>query len=202
VWRSEETLFAATATEAGESARAHLNLGNTYYKNGNLRAAIAEYQKALDIDPRYAGAWSSLAGAYVRMGQTEKALETIERALAIEPRNANFLSSRGTIYSRLKRFEEAAASFDAALRVQPDHSDARFNYALSEYMRGNTGKSIALFESVPRKDTDYPRVYYYLAVMEAERNDMAAARRYAERFLSLYTKRDALRSRAGTILER
>jgi tetratricopeptide (TPR) repeat protein len=201
VWKSEETLFATTVTEAGESARAHLNLGNTYYKNGNLIAAIEEYQKALAIDPRLAGAWSSLSGAYIRTGRTEKGLETIERALAIEPNNANFLSSRGTIYSRLERFDEAASSFEAAIRVQPDHSDARFNYALSEYLRGAYDKSIALFALVPRKDTDYVRAYYYLAVMEAEKNNVETARGHAERFLSLYTRHDALRTRAQAILE-
>ena len=202
VWKSEETLFAATVTDAAENARAHLNMGNTYYKDGNLYEAIEEYEKALAIDPRLAGAWSSLSGAYVRTGRMDLALDTIERALAIEPNSANFLSSRGTIYSRMKRYDEAASSFEAALRAQPDHSDARFNYALSEYLRGDYDKAIALFETVPRKDTDYVRAYYYMAVMEAGKNNLEAARRHAERFLSLYPQRDELRSRAEAILER
>jgi tetratricopeptide (TPR) repeat protein len=201
VWRSEDTLFATTVRDAGDNARAHLNLGNTYYKKGNYIEAIAEYEKALALDPGYAGAWSSQAGAYLHLGQPDRALRMIDRALEIESNNANFLGSRGTILSRLGRYDEAATAFESALRVRPDHGDAMFNYALSEYRRGDFRKSKTLFERVPRKDTDYIRTWYYLGAVEARLGNRQVSRQHLNRFLSLYPHDDAVSETARELLK-
>jgi Flp pilus assembly protein TadD len=52
---------------------AHLNLGNTLFRQGRLEEAVAEYREALRIDPDYAGAHYNLGQALSRLGRESEA---------------------------------------------------------------------------------------------------------------------------------
>lgn len=60
---------------------ASYNLGNAYLGMGQLDAAIAEYQRAIDLDPDYGKAWNNMGLAYARGGHTNSALEAFEKAV-------------------------------------------------------------------------------------------------------------------------
>jgi tetratricopeptide (TPR) repeat protein len=45
---------------------------------GDLDGAIADYQSAMGLDPRYASAYQGLASIYLRKGDRAKAIETLE----------------------------------------------------------------------------------------------------------------------------
>jgi tetratricopeptide (TPR) repeat protein len=50
-----------------------LNLGNAYFTSGRLPEAIAHYEAALRLDPRYAAAHHNLGFAYQHVGRMEEA---------------------------------------------------------------------------------------------------------------------------------
>jgi tetratricopeptide (TPR) repeat protein len=199
-WHDESTLFSATVAAASENARAHLNLGNVHYRAGRHHQALAEYRRALEIDPTYAGAWSSSAGAYAALGEIEEALRCMRRAIDIEPTNANFHNSLGTLYVRLGQLDEAAASFQRALAYHPGHSQARFNLGLTRFKLGDYAGAIEAFESLEHKDVDFVHAYYYLALSRLRTGDAEGSRRDAETFLSLYQGSDGFRQGAQAML--
>lgn len=64
----------------------HNNLGWKYHKHhGALDAAIAEYQKAVTIEPNYPEAWNNLGLAYGEKGLNDRALSCLQKAVTLAP---------------------------------------------------------------------------------------------------------------------
>ena len=100
---------------------------------------MASYDRAIALNPDYAGAYSNRGVVLREIGRHEEALASFERALAIRPDHADALHDRGNVLMELKRPEAALASYDRALAITPGYADALNN-------RGN-----ALMERAPRR---------------------------------------------------
>lgn len=55
------------------------------FVGGNLEEAVAEYQKALELNPRYTDALHGLAEAYARQGKLDDAIATARRIAELDP---------------------------------------------------------------------------------------------------------------------
>jgi lipoprotein NlpI len=64
--------------------RAHLNLGVSYDKKGELDAAIEQYRAVLALDAGYATSHTYLAIAYYKKGNYRLAIEHCDRAAALQ----------------------------------------------------------------------------------------------------------------------
>jgi cytochrome c-type biogenesis protein CcmH/NrfG len=70
-----EALLKTSLTLDPKSAEAHLQLGNLYSDQNKYADAIAEYEKARELDPDLADVRYRLGQAYVRTGQKARAQE-------------------------------------------------------------------------------------------------------------------------------
>ena len=99
-WRSESSPSIATpitgaisrsrqtpSSKAPGNERAHNNLGTALIDCKQIDAAIAEYQKAVDIDPDYARAHYNLGAALVRQGKIAAAIGQWDEAFRLQPDN-------------------------------------------------------------------------------------------------------------------
>jgi tetratricopeptide (TPR) repeat protein len=107
------------------------------YGNRNRRAeAIAEYEKALALDPDFGFAVNQVAYDYARIGDFDKALRYFERYAAINPGEPNPIDSIAELYLRMGRLDEAEAKYKEALEIKPDFyqscSGLAYVFALKE----------------------------------------------------------------------
>ena len=56
-----------------------------YETTGELKKAMAAYEEALKIDPKYAKAWFYKAKLHYKLGEMEQARECVKRTLEITP---------------------------------------------------------------------------------------------------------------------
>ncbi len=61
-------------------AKAYLDRGDDYYKKGQYDLAIADYNKAIVIDPKLALAYYGRGNAYGQKGQYDQAWEDLKKA--------------------------------------------------------------------------------------------------------------------------
>ncbi|MEE9614189.1 MAG: tetratricopeptide repeat protein [Thermodesulfobacteriota bacterium] len=116
-------------------ARVYNNIGAGYLERGMWAAAIAEFEKALRVDPAYARAYNNIGLAYDGRGMEKEAVESYERALVMEP---EFLEPRvnlANFYYGKGFFEEAVDEYEKALAIEPRSATAHFNLGLA-YMNG------------------------------------------------------------------
>jgi Flp pilus assembly protein TadD len=83
---------AATATpllaDVRSDAREQVEFGINVAQRGLWREAIYRWEKAVELDPKYAAAFNDLGIAYEHEGQLEKARKAYEQTLALDPNNA------------------------------------------------------------------------------------------------------------------
>ena len=105
-------------------AGAYFNRGNAYSDKKNYPAAIANYGKALELQPDNAGIYYNRGRAYRLNGQPDLAVASYNKAIELDPKDANALSNRGHAYRDLGNNEKAIADFRAALAINPTHDRA------------------------------------------------------------------------------
>jgi predicted Zn-dependent protease len=63
----------------------HTQAGVEAQKQGHLDVAIAEFRKAVELQPAIASGYASLGGAYFQQGNYELAIPALEKALQLSP---------------------------------------------------------------------------------------------------------------------
>ena len=79
---------APLAADARSDAKKQVEFGIAVAQRGLWREAIYRWERATQIDPKYAEALNNLAIAYEHEGDLEKARVAYEKALELEPNNA------------------------------------------------------------------------------------------------------------------
>jgi tetratricopeptide (TPR) repeat protein len=82
-------------------------LGEALLLNGEVDAAIQEYQKAVALVPSSAAAQAGLGLAYVKAGQAEAAVERLLRAIQLEPGNPAYYRILARVYEGQGRLDLA-----------------------------------------------------------------------------------------------
>jgi tetratricopeptide (TPR) repeat protein/predicted Ser/Thr protein kinase len=121
--------------------RAHVDLAWVYMKGKKHDEAIAEFDKALQIDPNFGYALNLLAYSYADMGEQEKALKIFERYAAAQPGDANPLDSMGDLYFLTGKFGTARAKYEQALAIRPEFPST-WKLAYLYAMEGDYGNAL------------------------------------------------------------
>jgi eukaryotic-like serine/threonine-protein kinase len=81
------------------------------------RAALADYEGALKLNPRYRAAFQNKANVLAEnLGRTDEAIEALDQVLALYPNYVPARAGRGVLHARLGRREAAHADARETLR--------------------------------------------------------------------------------------
>ncbi len=82
-------LLQQAESQAPQDPRIPAEMGRIYLANGNAAQALAEFGRALALNPRSADALNNRGAALLALGQADAARQDFERALAINPCQPN-----------------------------------------------------------------------------------------------------------------
>ncbi len=92
--------------------------GAALERNGQFDQAVAQFQKAIEINPDYADAYNYLGFMYADHNlKLDEALRLIQQALTYEPDNGAFIDSLGWVYYRLGNLEQSMAQLQRAAKI-------------------------------------------------------------------------------------
>ncbi len=111
-------------------------------RSGKLTQAIAEYEKALQLDPAFLPAYNELAYSYVLDGQGEKGMQMLERYAELQPGDPNPLHSAAECLLILGRYDEGIAKCEEALKVKPDAWYAGMTLAKLHFLKEDYEEAI------------------------------------------------------------
>jgi TolB-like protein/Tfp pilus assembly protein PilF len=126
----------------------------------SLRKSLSLFQRALDIDPTFARAWTGiakawywLADAYVRPDEAyPRVKEAASKALALDSRDAEALSYLGDTKWVLDRDPAAEADLKRALEIDSNSAPAHLFMALRKSAYGNFREGIKHIQDAERLD--------------------------------------------------
>ena len=124
-----------------EDAEYLLNLGNDAYNQGNLEAAMQQYQKCLELKPDYLIARYNLGVVYLEQEQWKEAIAELEQVIATDPNYAEAYNNLGIISQHEHRLNEAIEYYQKAIDIRHQFPDAHFNLGMAllqmgEYTQG------------------------------------------------------------------
>lgn len=98
--------------------------GDKCYEKKDYDGAIANYIKALQVNPNCAIICYKLGCAWLKKGDIDEAIAYYEKSILLEPNNTIALYNRGILWKQKSEFDKAIADFDAVLRLNPRNQDA------------------------------------------------------------------------------
>ncbi|MFQ5888368.1 MAG: tetratricopeptide repeat protein [Candidatus Hydrothermarchaeales archaeon] len=97
----------------------HLFKGTAYNIKGRRDKAIAEYNKAIEINPRYAPAYLIRGQAYRGKSQYDRAFSDLNKALKINPRLAAAYFNKALACEMTGRTREAIEAYRGFIKYAP-----------------------------------------------------------------------------------
>ncbi len=91
---------------------------------------ISAYEKAIDLDPKSAGALVNLGTIYFNARKWSEAEKHYTQALEVDPEYALAHFDLANLYDERGDRDRALSHYEAALRISPNYADAHYNVAL------------------------------------------------------------------------
>ncbi len=123
-----------------------VNRGLTYARQGKSALAVADYRKALELDPKTVEASYELGNISYREGRLEEAVELYRKALETNPRYTNALNNLGATYLQLEQWEKAAQIFEQLIAFNPLFTEAYYNLAVIYEQTGKMEEAAMMYE--------------------------------------------------------
>ena len=161
--------------------------GQIYGYQNNAQAAEAQFRRALEIDPNYLPAYSSLAGIFINTRQEERAIGEYKKILAIRPDNAAVYTLIGMLEYQRKNYDAAIDSYRKALEFDQNAAIAANNLAwiYAETGKGNLDEAVRLSQSVVQRNPNVAGFIDTLGWVYYKKNLYAAAADQLQKAVSL-----------------
>jgi serine/threonine protein kinase/tetratricopeptide (TPR) repeat protein len=101
-------------------SRYHAHLGSILTKKGRWHEAIASYDKAIELDPKYAVAWNNRGWSYNALGRCDKGLADLNQAIQLDPRCAAFWQNRADACAGLGQWDRASAEYSRSIQLNSE----------------------------------------------------------------------------------
>jgi hypothetical protein len=123
--RGDEALQLADRARGalGETGFAYTLRGAALTELGRYPEALAELERAVEVDPDLALVWHELGYAAYKLGDKNRALLALDRAFALEP-HTDTLKLRGQILRDAGRYQAAEVAFEGAAQAA-EHAEQR-----------------------------------------------------------------------------
>lgn len=146
-----------------------------YLSNGDVTAALREYDQALGYDPRNANLHYGRALALSRLDRRAERIDSLERAIELDPLLSPAHNELGLALEGLGRTPEAEAAFKAAIKADPQNAAARGNLGVLRVTQGRHAEAERLFRQAVEDDpgSSHMRVNHGLALAALGRLDDA-----------------------------
>jgi serine/threonine protein kinase/Flp pilus assembly protein TadD len=133
----------------------HLARGQAHLKKFELPQAIAEFTKAIDLDPMLALAYAYRGNAHTWNKDINKAIEDCDRALKLDPGNALAFAFRGEAFADQKEFDRAFRDLDKAIDLDPNLAVAYRNRAFAYWCKEDIDRALRDLNDALRIDPKY-----------------------------------------------
>ena len=168
------------------SAKIQFALGNLYAKNQQWEEAIASYQQAIKIEPRYGKAYLHLAKALVEVGKEAESVEQLYFAYTIKPElaDADSLFNLGKALVKQGDRQRAVNCYSLAIDLKPDFFAAYHKLGETLIQMGRRQEAIECYRKAvdnnPRDTDAYFSLGEQLTANQQWDNAVQAYRRVLE----------------------
>ena len=126
----------------------HLNLGHVYLEGDLLKEALAEYKKALTINPKSPRVIMAIAKVYESGGDLEQAKDLLKKAIKLSPQFVKAHEALASILLSQDKVDEAKKHLGTAVLIAPRNIERQMEYGKALIKTGQKDKAKEAFRAV------------------------------------------------------
>ena len=173
---------------------------SSYFKPFYLDTALFFFNKALELDPTLAEAYSARGFYYYEKDQKQKAMDDLEKAISLSPNNLMGYFGLGLIYSESNDYINALINLKKAEKLERAGSDLVFIYArlyMIYISAGDLQKAGLYCNKVQQLNMHLPVLELWLLEIQGKWEELLTA---AEKYLALQPEDGSLYGRKASAL--
>ncbi len=141
-YASQETLWVDTVAKNPNCWVGYYNLGVVLIQKGQVDAAMARFQQALEINPNDAPSHNNLGNTLAQTGHTDEAMVQFLKALDINPNYAEAHENLGNAFAQMGHTDEAIIHYQRALDINPNFAEAHYDLGNLLVQKGRLDEAI------------------------------------------------------------
>jgi len=134
----------------------HILMGSVLFAQDHKNEALAELNRAIEIDPKRVESYLSLARFFASMKDLAKADATFQRAISVNGSSAMAYYEYGKFLVQTNRADDAEKEFQLGVQVEPNNRDARFVLASFYLVNKRYAKAEDAYKALAELDKDKP----------------------------------------------
>ncbi len=176
--------------------------GTAQFRLGRVEAALEDYRRAQQLDPRAIWVHVALAEVFTQAGNLDEALREIRKALADQPRDPWALLHEGNVLLGMNRAREAMLATRRGLDQDPNSADLRHLLGRVWLKLGNQAEAANAFQQAIRLAPAMAEPVLDLAELQINTGKTTEARDALTALLAREDLPDAQRARAEALMVR
>lgn len=193
----------ALGVDAPDSAQFHQMMAHEQLKKGRTNEAIAEFRKALALNPHLPGAHFELADLLNTSQDPAAKREAVveyHAALAENPADEKALCRLAEIDAQRGDFQASLDKFTRASQLQPADGDAKLGMAKAYTELNQNDKALAVLEQAVRDEPTNAYAHYRLGTLYRKAGRTDEAKREVEIYKQLKDAKDKLHAQYKDLL--
>jgi tetratricopeptide (TPR) repeat protein len=139
---------------------AYHNRGLTYYRNGDYKNAINDFNVVISQKPSYPYTYSYRGLSKSALNEPLGAIADFSNALRLTDNVCEFYNNRGIEYMKIKNYDAAFNDFNSSIRVNPNFPDPYSNIGLLFLETGRPMDAISYFSQAIEISPKIHEPYY------------------------------------------
>jgi tetratricopeptide (TPR) repeat protein len=149
-----------------------------YLELGQPDAAVAHFERSLQVRPDSAAGHFNLGTALMFAGRLEEAVNQLREAVRLKPDYAAAHNNLGNALADQNRLDEALSHYVAALRIQPNYARAHNGVAILLMQQGQFEEALTHLHNAIEIEPALAEAHHNMALTQQARGRYVEAARY------------------------
>jgi serine/threonine protein kinase/Flp pilus assembly protein TadD len=195
---TEKVVLTKRSTTHPEAFDCYLRARNFLYRRtkSNIQFAIQLFQKAIELDPRYAAAYAGLGESYATFHLDyetkdvwiERAIEASLKALMYDPASSEAYTAFGLVYFSRKSLEEALVATTKAIELDPNSFTAYWILGRIYYTTDRYEEALHQLEKAVKINPDFHTAYGLLRMIYERLGDKKHLEEITKTLLDIFPR--------------
>ncbi|BAY76665.1 hypothetical protein NIES25_31220 [Nostoc linckia NIES-25] len=137
------------------SSQVFFRCGESYRSMEQYDKALQNFDRAIELYPRYVEAMAKRGNTYCLMERYEDGLQDFNRVIELNPQDEKTLANRGQAYRLMERYEKALQDFDRAIELNPLYDEAIANRGFTYCLMKRYEEALQDFNRAIELDPEY-----------------------------------------------